>query len=340
MSILLSILILGLVVFIHELGHFLIAKAVKAPVYKFAIGMGPVMFAKEIDGTEYSIRWIPLGGFVQLELEEDFESEEGSEFRKLSVLKRSAVYIAGAMFNFILAFILFLGISFYSGHPGTTVEEVYEGSPAQVSGLQTGDKIISINDYSISSWSDIPCIISASNGKPLSVKINRGETHEIIKITPQLDSETKSYSIGITPKYEKDLSKSLQSSVTLTIHNIKSTFLGLMDVFTGLFNSNHQSDVELSGPIGTIQVISSQTKQGLLPSIMLIISITISLGVFNLLPIPGLDGGKILIVFIEFLRGGKKMSIERETQITMVGLIALLILMLIATKNDIVALFQ
>lgn len=340
MSILLSILILGLVIFVHELGHFLIAKAVKAPVYKFAIGMGPVMVAKEINGTEYSIRWIPLGGFVQLELEEDFESEEGSEFRKLSILKRSAVYVAGVIFNFILAFILFLGISFYSGYPSTIINEVYEGSPAQVSGLQIGDKIISINNYEISSWSDIPLIISSSNGNPLSVKISRGETQQIIKITPKLNSETNSYSIGITPKYEKDMSKSLQSSVALTIHNIRNTFLGLMDAFTGLFNSNQQSDVELLGPIGTIQVISSQTKEGLLPSIMQIISISISLGVFNLLPIPGLDGGKILIVFIEFLRGGNKMSIERETQITMIGLIGLLILMFVATKNDIVSLFR
>ena len=107
MNILLSILILGLVVFIHELGHFLVAKAVKVPVYKFAIGMGPVMISKEINGTEYSIRWIPLGGFVQLELEEELESEEGSAFRNLSIFKRGAVYVAGALFNFILAFILF-----------------------------------------------------------------------------------------------------------------------------------------------------------------------------------------------------------------------------------------
>lgn len=339
MNILLSILILGLVVFIHELGHFLVAKAVKAPVYKFAIGMGPVMVSKEINGTEYSIRWIPLGGFVQLELEEELESEEGSAFRNLSIFKRGAVYVAGALFNFILAFILFLGIYFASGYPSTTIKEVYDETPAKQYGLEAGDIVIDINGNKVSSWNDIPMAVSSSNGNPLTFKINRNGKIETINVTPELDVETNIYSIGITPEYKKDIVKSVESSFKSTIYNIKNTFLALTDVITGIFNKDDSTESELSGPIGTIQVISSQTKKGFLSSIMLIISITISLGVFNLLPIPGLDGGKILILFIEFIRGGKKMSLKHETQITMVGVVILLGLMLIATKNDIMRLF-
>ena len=339
MSILLSILILGLVIFVHELGHFLVAKAVKAPVYKFAIGMGPVIVSKEINGTEYSIRWIPLGGFVQLELEEELDSEEGSVFRNLSIFKRGAVYVAGALFNFILAFILFTGVYFSMGYPSTTIQEVFDDTPAKQYGLEVGDIVIDINGNKISSWNDIPTAVSNSDGGSLSFKVKRNDSIKTINVTPELDAETNTYSIGISPEYKKDIFKSFKSSVNATIYNIKNTFISLVDVITGIFDTKDSTENELSGPIGTIQIISSQTKEGLMSSIMLIISITISLGVFNLLPIPGLDGGKILILFIEFLRGGKKMSIERETQITMIGVIALLGLMLIATKNDIMRLF-
>lgn len=339
MNLILAFLILGLVIFIHELGHFLVAKAVKAPVYKFAIGMGPVMISKTIGETEYSIRWIPLGGFVQLELEEEFESDEDSAFRKLSILKRGAVYFAGALFNFILAFILILGISFYSGYPSTTIGQIYDESPAKQSGLQIGDSIVSINGKSIKSWEEIPSIVSQSPNSELSFKVKRGYSIEILNIKPELDEESGNYIIGITPEYKKDFLKSLKSGVVSTIYNIESTYKGLIDTFVGIFNNDKESANELSGPVGTIQVITQQTKEGFLPSIMLVISITIGVGVFNLLPVPGLDGGKILLLIIEFLRGGKKMTLDHETQFTMIGLVALLGLMVFATWNDISRLF-
>lgn len=339
MSIIISLLILGTVIFVHELGHFLVAKAVKAPVYKFAVGMGPILYAKTINGTEYSLRWIPLGGFVQLELEEELENEGDSAFRRLSILKRGGVYLAGAVFNFILAFILLLGISFSSGYPSTTIGEISNNSPSQKQGLQIGDTVLSIDDNQITSWNEIPYWVTNSNGKELSFEIKRDNEIKTILITPEVNEGDDYYTIGISPEYKKDLMKSIEASLYSTAYNIKATFKGLVDIFAGMFNSNHASENELSGPIGTIQTMSSQSKQGFLPSLMLVISITISLGVFNLLPIPGLDGGKIVFLFIEFLRGGKKMSIERETQITMIGLVLLMGLMLIATKNDIAGLF-
>lgn len=339
MNLVLAFLILGLVIFIHELGHFLVAKAVKAPVYKFAIGMGPIMFSKTIGETEYSIRWIPLGGFVQLELEEEFESSEGSEFRKLSILKRGAVYFAGALFNFILAFILILGVSFYSGYPSTTVGGLHDKSPAMQSGIKVGDSIVSINGRSVKSWEDIPSIVSQNQDSELSFEIKRGSETKTLNIKPEFNEESGSYIVGITPEYKKDFIKSLKSGAISTIYNIKATYNGLIDAFTGLFNNEEDSANELSGPVGTIQVITQQTKEGFLPSIMLIVSITISLGVFNLLPVPGLDGGKMLLLIIEFLRGGKKISLEHETQFTMIGLVALLGLVMFTTWNDIARLF-
>lgn len=339
MNLILAFLILGLVIFVHELGHFLVAKAVKAPVYKFAIGMGPVMFSKTVGETEYSIRWIPLGGFVQLELEEEFESSEESAFRKLSVFKRGAVYFAGALFNFIFAFILILGISFYSGYPSTTVGKIYDNGPAKESGLQVGDLILSIDNKEIKSWEDISSTINQSKNHELSFKIKRNSEIKTLHIKPELNKESGNYIIGITPEYKKDLIKSLKSGIVSTMYNIEATYTGLIDIFTGIFNNEEESVNDLSGPVGTIQMITEQTKEGFLPSIMLIVSITISLGVFNLLPVPGLDGGKILLLIIEFLRGGKKMTLDHESQFTMIGLVALLCLMVFTTWNDISRLF-
>lgn len=339
MNLILAFLILSLVIFIHELGHFLLAKAVKAPVYKFAIGMGPILISKTIGETEYSIRWIPLGGFVQLEQEEDFESDEGSDFRKLSIIKRGAVYIAGSLFNFILAFILITGLNFYSGYPSTTVENVSKESPAQHSGLQSGDLILSINDQEVKSWNDIPLIINQNPDSELSFNVKRGSKTEIIKIKPQFNKELESYVVGIIPKFEKNFMKSLQSGVKITVSNIESTSKSLVDIFINMFNKKESSINELSGPVGTIQVITEQTKEGFLPSIALIVYITISLGVFNLLPIPGLDGGKIILLIIEAIRGGKKMTLKNETRFTMIGMLALLALMIVTTFNDIINLF-
>ena len=351
MNLILSFLILGLVIFVHELGHFLIAKAVKAPVYKFAIGMGPIMVSKTIGETEYSIRWIPLGGFVQLELEEEFELNGESAFRKLNVFKKGCVYIAGSLFNFILAFIIFFGIFFYSGHPSTTIGNVYVGSPAQEKGLQPGDLIISIDDKEIKYWTDITSITSTSKDSTLSFKIKRDSEIKIIEVKPELDKDTGNYIVGITPEYKKDFIKSFKSGIQSTIYNIKYTYEGLIDAITGIFNNKSNGSVngdtssvddgsaELSGPIGTIQLITEQTKQGFVATILLTISINLSLGVFNLLPIPGLDGGKIVLLIVEFLRCGKKMSIDTESKITIMGILLLLGLTIYATWNDIIRLF-
>lgn len=344
MNLIFAFLILGFLIFIHELGHFLVAKLVKAPVYKFAIGIGPRLFYKTINGTEYSIRLLPLGGFVQLELEEELEENKQSEFKKLSITKRACVYSAGAVFNFILAFILILAISFSTGYPTTTVGEVYTGTPAELSGLKSGDTIISIENKEIKSWSDISRHISDSTSENvdslISFKIKRDAKIQNIKIQPILDEETGSYVVGITPQYKKSFSKSLKSSFISTLHNIKATYNSLIDIFGGLFDKNDNTSASsLSGPLGTIQVISNQTKQGIRSSIAIMISLTISLGVFNLLPIPGLDGGKIFILIIEFLRGGKQMSLKHETDITVMGLLIIFSLILLSTYNDISRLF-
>lgn len=339
MNLIWAFLILGIVIFVHELGHFLVAKAMKVPVHKFAIGMGPRAISKTINETEYSIRWIPLGGFVQLELEEELDSEEGSAFRKLSIFKRASVFFAGALFNFIFAFIIILGISFISGYPSTTVGEVYNGSSAQKYGLQSGDVILSINGKEVNDWDIIPQLTNESKGNELTFKVKRDDVEKTIAITPELNKETGKYTIGITPEYEKDLFKAISSGIKSTFINIKATFDGLVDAFSGFIRPKVESDVELTGPIGTIHIIKEQTEQGFLPSIMLMVSLTISLGVFNLLPIPGLDGGKIFLLLIEFIRGGKQMSIDQELKVTMIGVFSLLALMVVTTFKDISNLF-
>lgn len=352
-SIIKALFLLGVVIFVHELGHFLIAKATKVPVYKFAVGMGSKIVSKTIGGTEYSIRMIPLGGFVQLELEEELDSEEGSTFRKLSAGKRIAVYFAGALFNFILAFIVIMGIVFSMGYPSTTIGEVFDDSLAKKYGLQVGDSVLSINNKNVDEWEDIPKLIKKGKGEKLTFIVERDGTKQNIVIDMSSKSNSESEIVGIAPEYKKDLAKSISSGFKSTIVNIQSTVRGLFDAFTGIVeplvdkiapNDNStqtdvESDVELTGPIGTINVISSQMNKGFLNYIMLMASISISLGVFNLLPIPGLDGGRIFLIIIEIIRGGKQLSIEQELKVTMIGVFSLLALMVITTFNDITNLF-
>ena len=346
-----AILLLGILIFIHELGHFLIAKATKVPVHKFAVGMGSKIFSKQIGETEYSLRIIPLGGFVQLELEDELDSENGSSFRKLNPFKRFAVYSAGAIFNFIFAFVLIVGILFSKSYPTTTIGEVFNRDNLNYD-LKAGDEIVGIGDIQVKEWNDVLEAIETNTENVLEIETKRDGKLKTVKIDLSAKNGVEPV-IGITPKYEKNLLRSITDGVNVTAYNIKRTAESLIDALTSfvepitsklpVVNNNSNSDkneqkedVELTGPIGTIDIISEQMNKGIQNYMSLMASISISLGVFNLLPIPGLDGGRMFLIIIELLRGGKQLTINQELKITMVGAFSLLAIMIITTIKDIV----
>ena len=343
MGLLWAFLIFGTVVFIHEFGHFIVAKMVKSPVYKFSIGMGPNLISKKIGETEYAIGWLPLGGYVQ------FDANEDGVFLNLHPLKKIAIFFAGPLFNFILAFIIIVGIFFNSGYPSTTLGEISPDSPASVSGLKVGDTILSINNKDISSWNDILNSVISNTSKELVIKIDRDNEIKTINVKTELSEDGVNYKIGIAPEYKKDLFKSISSGFSTTIENIKATFESLIEAFKGFIpldkdNTNDTTEQEpapeLTGPIGMISTMATVSSDGFSSIVMLVISISISLGAANLLPIPIFDGGRILLAFVELIRGGKRLNEKHELYINLLGIVIVLALLLFTTWNDISNLFQ
>lgn len=340
--ILIGLFIISSIIFIHELGHFLVAKSLKIPVYEFSVGIGTKLFSKKIRETDYCIRCVPLGGYVVLEDEEnegEVESTTGNTpFRQIHPFKRFLVIIAGPIFNFILAFIILFGIYFASGYPSTTIGELDKNGSAQEYGLKVGDTILSINNIKIDNWYVVPAL--TNQNKDLEFKIKRDNKIETISIKPKLNKETNTYSIGIGPECKKDFFKSISSGFKSTIYNIKATAQGYVKIFTDMFSKNKESEVQLSGPIGTIQIVSEQTKQGFESTLLTVVSLTLSIGIFNLLPvIPNLDGGRLLFILIEILRGGKQLKEETELNILSAGAYIMIGLFIFVTFSDIKGLF-
>lgn len=338
---LVGILSINLILFIHELGHYLAAKAVKMPVYEFSVGVGPKLYSKKIGDTEYSIRCIPLGGYVSfenvLDKEDDSELSEDSldMYRSVHPLKRALAVLAGPVFNFLLAFVLVVGIYVNQGFASTTIGSILENSSAQKYGLKTGDVILSINNVNIDDWEDV---VMNSQNQELVFKINRSGEEKIINIKPKLNEETNSYEVGITPKYKRDFLKSINAGMKTTIINIKATVDGYVQIVKDAFVK--EDNVELIGPIGTIQTVTESVQYGLKSLILMIFSMSISVGVFNLIPfIPNLDGGRLFFISIEILRGGKHLNKKTEENILVAGAYIMIALFLFVTLKDLIGLF-
>lgn len=336
-----GVLAINVILFVHELGHFLAAKAVKMPVHEFSVGIGPKFYSKTIKEVEYCIRYIPLGGYVILEKnidDENCKEEAVDSYRSTNPFKRILVVLAGPFFNFLLAFIIVTGLLIHGGFETTTIGSLVKNSAAQEYGLQVGDSILSINNVDIKSWEDIVSI--TSKNEDLSFKINRDGKIETIDVKAKLDEKSNVYKVGISPKYEKDTFKSIYMGANATIHNIKTTVDGYVGMVKDVFVKNKDTNVELVGPVGTIQTISESASYGATYLLVMVFSMSISVGVFNLIPlIPNLDGGRLLFIFVEILRGGKQLNKKVEENILLTGAFVIMMLFLFITAKDLISLF-
>lgn len=337
---LVGILAINLILFIHELGHFLVAKLVKMPVYEFSVGVGPKLYSKVHNEIEYCIRSIPLGGYVVFENinDEEYTEKDLEIYRSISPLKRAMVILAGPVFNFLLAFVIAIGIYVNQGFMTTIVGSLVDNAPAKEYGLQVGDKILSINGKEVSTWDEV--VLITSQNEELSYTVNRDGKVETIEVKSILDSESNLYKVGMSPQYKKDFLKSITSGFKTTIYNIKGTAQGYLDIVIDMFKKDDNTNTELVGPIGTIQTISESAKYGLDSLMLMIFAMSISVGIFNLIPlIPNLDGGRLLFVFIEVLRGGKHLSKKTEENILVTGAYVMIGLFLFVTLKDLMGLF-
>jgi regulator of sigma E protease len=323
-----SIFVFLLVILLHELGHFTVAKMVGIRVNEFAIGMGPKVLQTTKGDTQYTLRLLPIGGYVKME-GEDENSDDPRGFGKASPLARIAVVIAGAIMNFVLAVIVLSIVSFNTGTPTTIIEEAIIDSPAYESGIESGDNIIRINGVETKTWNDISDSIGKSNAnEALEIQVIRNGENININVKPTIEDDRTI--IGIIPQYEKSFANGIKGGFETT-----GMFIKLMFEFVGSIFKGQVSVNDLSGPVGVITAVGEQAKFGINNLLLILGFISVNLGFFNLLPIPALDGSRIIFLLIELVRG-KPIDPDKENFIHMIGFVLLISLMLVVTYKDLI----
>jgi regulator of sigma E protease len=325
-SIIIALIVFGILVLFHEFGHFIVAKKSGVKIHEFAIGMGPKIYSYKGYETEYSLRVLPIGGYVRME-GEDEESSDPRSFNNKNIFQKISIVFAGPLMNFMLAILLFTIMFMYKGVPGTIIENTIDNLPAQQAGIKEGDKILKINNSSIKNWYDIRKTISSSTTDTIKIHVKRDGDVLEYNITPKYDDGKKM--IGIEPRYEKNIVSSFKYAVKQTF-----SILGQMIDFLGKAIKGNVSKDEVAGPVGIINVVGKAADAGVVNVIFLAAVISINLGLFNLLPVPALDGGRIVFLLIELIRG-KKMDPEKEGSIHFIGFVALMLLMVFTIYNDV-----
>lgn len=324
-----AIFVFLMVILFHEFGHFIVAKMVGIRVNEFSIGMGPKIFQKKKGETKYSIRVLPIGGYVSME-GEDENSDDPRSFNKVPASSRIAVVVAGATMNFILAIIVFSMVSFSIGVPTTEILKTTKDSPAEKAGIKSGDVIVGINNEQIKNWESIVDEISKSNpDQEMKVTLLRNEEKIDYLIQPEIGEEDRII-IGIEPVSEKSFFTSIKGGFQKT-----GSMLKLMFEFIKMAFKGQVSMKDLSGPVGVIHTIGEAAKYGFINLLYLMGFISVNLGFFNLLPLPALDGSRIVFLLIEIIRG-KAIDPEKEGFIHFVGFVLLILLMITVTYSDVI----
>ena len=338
-SILLAILALGVLIIIHEGGHFLVARLSGMRVDRFSIGFGPKLWSFKRGETVYQIAAIPLGGFVQIAGlnpgEEGLEPNDPRAFPNRPVYQRLATIFAGPGTNYLFAAIMMIGIYLLWGVPAAgrtpVVDGVIEGKPAAAAGFQEGDELVSIGGKKVADTTEVAPLISASKGAPIDVEVLRSGKPTTLHVTAAKDGEE--YRIGIQiggREIWEDAPVGTRIKEALLYPLQYSKFV-LQTLFVGGFK---QVIREGSGPIGIVKAMRKQIVQGTRHAVMMIAAISIYLGLFNLLPLPGLDGGRLAFLGWEAI-SRRKVNQRMEQTVHMVGVLALLFLIVVITfKND------
>ena len=333
MEILIAILVLGIIIFIHELGHFITAKFFKMPVSEFAIGMGPQVYSYDTIKTTYSLRAIPIGGFVNIEgMEVDSKIEDG--FNSKPAYARFIVLIAGVFMNFLLAFIIMFSSIYTNGKyipsDQPIIGEVFKEVNA-VGYIQLKDKILEIEGVKIETWGDIGNRLRSLNTQQVSIKLERAGRIEEVEAPLTLDPSSNRYMLGVLPEYSIEKFGVLEASklsLKSGVRIVKDTLTGLKMMVTGQVKSE-----EISGPIGIIKVVGEASKEGVGIVLWLMALLSVNVGVLNLLPLPALDGGRIIFVLLEMI--GVKVNKKLEEKVHMIGMLVLFGLIIFITTNDI-----
>lgn len=352
-NILVIILVFGIIIMIHELGHFLMCKLTGVGVTEFSIGMGPCIFKRKRGETQYSIRCLPIGGYCMMLGEDEDNCEDERAFTNKPVWSRIAVIVAGPLFNFILAFFASMFLIGMAGYLTGEINFVAEGSAAEQAGIQTGDVITHINGERIYDFREVSVYMQFYDSEePVLLTLERNGQEQEISVRPKRNEETGLYQLGLQGGYHPDgeiysrtradLFTNIRYSALEVRYWIKTTFISLKELITGKVAVN-----QVSGVVGVAEMMNTTMNEAretegafmvLLNVINFIILISANLGVMNLLPLPALDGGRLLFLLIELITR-KPIPKEKEAIVHAVGLVLLFIVMILITFKDIRNLF-
>jgi regulator of sigma E protease len=327
-TVLAALFVFGLLIIGHELGHFTLAKSVGVKVLEFSFGMGPKLVGFVKGETSYSIRAFPIGGFVKM-LGEEGESTDPRAFCNQSPWRRLSIIIAGPLMNFILAVILFFVYSLNVGVSKPIVGQLEKGYPAEKAGVKVEDKIRYVNGQKIKTWEDFLNFVSTNKDNPFKLTVQRGDKNIDFVIKPVYDTKDSRYMIGIYNKVVKgSVVESLRDGVTKTVISIKQMVLFLGGAFKGKVTLN-----DVGGPVAIIKLSGEVARVGIWNLFAFAGFLSINLGIINLIPFPALDGGWVIILLLEAIRG-KKIDDNKIGFINMIGFVILMLFAILVTYKD------
>ena len=313
----------------HEWGHMIVAKLCGVKVNEFSVGMGPLLFQKQKGETMYSVRLLPLGGYCAMEGEEE-AVDSPTSYSSKSNLQKIAILLAGVTMNVLIAILVSIIAVGITGFPSNTLESVTENSPAAEAGIAAGDKIIEIDGTATKEWSDVISAIDGNkDGSAMHFVIERdGRTMEM-DIVPEYLEDEQRYVVGIVSKYHRSFGKSITGGVRL----MGEVSLAFIDAIKTMLTNGVKAD-DMAGPVGLVRVVNQTTSYGVVSYLMLLVLVSLNLAFFNLLPIPGLDGGKIFFILLKVISGGR-ITDDMEYKATVAGMILLIAFAILITFNDI-----
>lgn len=350
MTLILFLVIFGVVVIAHEFGHFLIAKVNGIHVVEFAVGMGPTLASFQKGGTKYSLKLFPIGGACMFEGEDGLGVKEGEEpgegsFLKAKVWSRIATVVAGPLFNFILAFVVAFIMVNMMVVRDPIATQVPEGTGAAAAGMLDGDKIISLDGEKVKLFQEISLFMQTSyRGGEIEVVYERDGKRYSTQLTPRYDEESGGYLLGIANMdfREPDGFETLEYAWYEMRYSVKATYKSL-----GMLVRGQVSREDVAGPVGIAVNVVGKTYEEtkdygwqnvLLNMLNIVLMLSVNLGILNLLPIPALDGGRLIFMLIEVVRG-KPVPPEKEGIVHFIGLVFFMILMVFVFFNDLANIF-
>ena len=338
--ILLTILTLSLLILIHELGHFLTARAFGVAIKEFSIGMGPKILSKtsKKSGIAFSLRLFPIGGFVAM-VGEDEESDDENALNNKPVWQRMVITAAGATMNLLLGIILMaVVVTMSPAIGGTTVLRfTEENALSEQSGLKIGDEIVEVDGAKVHIASELAYEIMRNGTEPLDLKVRRDGELLVLKDVKFPTMVSDGIEFGMTDfvvlAIEKNVGNVIKQSFFRSVSTVKMIWQSLIDLVTGRYGLD-----QMSGPIGVTTAVSEAASASVIDFLYLVVVITMNLGIFNLLPLPALDGGRLLFQLIELIRR-KPIKPELEGYVHFAGILLLMLLMIVVSLNDIIKLF-